>query len=157
MSFHEQTFDGVRVLTVPLPGMDAIDLMPELIAALGPGGGMAQGGQVTLGEGLGEIGRALAGGKLTGLLARLLAGTTMIVPGMADGKFDLGKGRAEINRALAAKPELLVPMVKLALEVSFKRFFPGFALAGLDLATIRKQFHSEDSSPSTSATGSSTD
>jgi hypothetical protein len=157
VSFNEQTIDGVRILTAPLPGMDALDLIPELIAALGPGGGLAQSGQGTIGEGLGEIGKALAGGKLTGLLARILAGTTMVVPGATDGKYELGKGRPEINRALAARPEMLVPMIKIALEVSFKRFLGGFALAGFDLAAIQRRFRSEDSSPSTSGTGSSTD
>lgn len=152
--FDERTIDGVRLLTVPLPGLDALDLMPELLAALAPGGGMAQSGQFTLGEGLGAIAAAFVGGRLSALLARLLAGTTMIAGGE---KYDLGKGRSEINRAFDARPDLVVPMLKAVWEVSFARFLGGFALAGFDLSAIRKAFNSAASTPSTSAAGSPTD
>src|SRR5262245_65967404 len=142
------------MLVSPIDAIDAIDLGNEIVAHLAPGVAAAFVGQRAVGpiallEALGMASAAF-GGKLGVFLPRILAGTTAIV---ANVKYELGKGREELNRLLNAHPLALAPLVSFAAEVQFARFFSESAL---DAARATMRSLSEGFSQSMSAIGSST-
>lgn len=143
---HDGT--SVEFTTTQLPFCDATDLLADMSAVIAPTGGLYMGGYADRGEALGKVAREFVGGRLTGLLTRLLAGTTMNVRG--EGKVDLIDSRDKLDLAFSGREMFVFPAAKFALEVNFKGFLAGIGLIGLK---IPKLSPSEDSSPSTSATG----
>lgn len=139
---------SVEFITSQLPFCDATDLLTDMSSVIAPGAGLYMGGYADRGEMLGKIAKEYVGGRLTGLLSRLLAGTTMTVRG--DGKVDLIDSREKLDLAFTGREALVFPAVRFALEVNFKGFLGGIALIGLKIPTL---FRSEDSSQSTTATG----
>ena len=146
-----ETIEDIQIHSVELDFMTATDLLPDLLAIIGPAAGVEK-GQITYGEAAAAVSYALVGGKLTALLPRILCGTSMIIPG--EGQFDL-VSREAINKALTGRKKFIFPLVKIALEVSFADFLGGLALIGIKLPKLptRTPSPSEDFSPSTSATG----
>jgi hypothetical protein len=135
-------------LTSQLPFCDATDLLADISAAVAPTGGMYLGGYADRGEALGKLAKDFIGGRLSALLQRLLAGTTMTVRGV--GNVDLIDSRDKLDLAFTGREAFVFPAVRFALEVNFKGFLDGIGLIGLK---IPKLSPSEDSSPSTSTTG----
>lgn len=139
---------SVEFVTTQLPFCDATDLLADMTSIIAPNGGSYLGGYAARGEALGQIAKEFVGGRLTALLARLLASTTMNVKG--DGKVDLIDSREKLDEAFTGR-EMFVPFaVKAALEVNFKGFLAGLALVGLKIPKLPP---SADSSQSTNATG----
>ncbi len=139
---------SVEFVTTQLPFCDATDLLADMSAVVAPTGGLYMSGYADRGEAIGKLAKEYVGGRLTALLQRLLAGTTINVRG--DGKVDLIDSREKLDAAFTGREAFVFPAVKIALEVNFKGFLGGLALIGLK---IPKLSHSEDSSQSTSATG----
>lgn len=146
----ELTVENVTFHSTELEFCDATDVLADMLAVIAPGGGTFQEGLATRGEAIGQMAKELAGGRLTSLLPRILAGTTMIIRGEGAGKVDLINSREKLNQAFSGRKKFVFPAVKLALEVSFKDFLDGLALIGVKIPTLTR---SEDSSPSTTATG----
>lgn len=145
-----EAFDGVELICTEMEFCDAVDLLADMTAVIAPAGGAYVGGVASRGIALGEFAKEVAGGKLTKFLTRVLATTTMIVRA-EKLKVDLLDSRDKLNQAFSGRPKFVFPAVKLALEVNFKDFLDGLGLIGLKLPTAASG--SEDSSPSTSATG----
>lgn len=154
--------DGaVEFVSTELLFCDATDLLADMMAAMGPAGGAWQAGtggtpqarMAVRGEAVAMLAREVSAGRLTSYLVRVLAGTTMIVRGDGAGNYDL-KNREALNRAFTGRQRYAFPAVKLALEVNFQGFLDGLGLIGVDMSKLTtKDSPSEDSSPSTSATG----
>lgn len=140
--------ENVEFLSTELEFCDATDLLADMSSIIAPVGGLYMGGYADRGEAIGKIAKEFVGGRLTTLLARLLACTTMSIRG--EGKVDLIDSREKLNAAFTGRSKFIYPAVKLALEVSFKDFLDGLALIGVKTPTLS---HSEDSSPSMTATG----
>lgn len=143
---------SVEFITTQLSFCDATDLLADMGAVVAPTGGLYLGGYADKGEALGRLAKEYVGGRLTGLLTRLLAGTTMVVRG--EGKVDLIDSREKLDLAFTGREAFIFPAVKFALEVSFKGFLAGIGLIGLKIPKLPP---SGDSSQSTSGTGSGTD
>lgn len=141
---HSLDIGDVKVFCVELDYVTSVDLLSDLVAAIGPAGAVAQ-GQMSA-EALTMMAGALVSGRLTELQARLLTGTTVVFPGE---KVDI-VDRDSLNRAFTGRKKYAIAVTKFALEVNFKDFLDGLALAGLEIQTLSR---SDDSSPSTSATG----
>lgn len=151
----ERTVDGIKMMVTPIEPLEAIDLGNELIAHLGPGIAAAFTGGQSLTpfaamEAIGMTSHAFIG-KLGSFLPRLLAGTTAVASGE---KYQLAKGKDEINRFLSAHPLGLAPVVLFSGEAQFARFFPDSVLSAI---RAQKASLSAVFSPSTSVTGSSGD
>lgn len=144
----KRVVEDMTIFSVELDFETATDLLPELLSVIGPGGGAAQFGISHIGEAIGMMATALCGGRLKALLPRILAGTTIVFAG--DAKYELAKGWPALNAAFTGRKQYAIAPVKLALEVNFRDFLDGFALAGIQLPTASPI---EDSNPSTSATG----
>jgi hypothetical protein len=140
---------GVEIHSTELEFCDATDLMTDLIAAIAPAAGSFQAGIAHMGDAAGQICRELAAGRLTTYLARVLAGTTLIVKG-DKLKVDLINSRDKLNLAFSGRQKLVAPAVELAWEVSFADFLG--VLAELS-AKIQKRSPSATSSESTESTG----
>lgn len=139
---------SVDFVTTQLPFCDATDLLADMSAVVAPTGGLYMGGYADRGEAIGKLAKEFIGGRLTALLTRLLAGTTMNVRG--EGKVDLIDSREKLDLAFSGREAFVFPAAKFALEVNFKGFLDGIGLIGLK---IPKLSPSEDSSQSTSTTG----
>ena len=96
---------SVEFVTTQLPFCDATDLLSDMTAIIAPTGGAYLGGYAARGEALGGIAKEFVGGRLTALLSRLLAGTTMNVRG--DGKVDLIDSRAKLDEAFTGREAFL--------------------------------------------------
>lgn len=141
-----ETVEGVEIHSVELEFCDAADLLPELLAIVAPAGGVANGG-LNIGDGIAAMASALLGGRLTSLMPKVLAATTVIIPGV--GQVDL-TSRENLNRAFSGRKKFIFPAMKLALEVSFADFLDGLKLVGVTIPTLSP---SADSDLSTTATG----
>lgn len=141
-----ETVEGVEIHSVELEFCDAADLLPELLAIVAPAGGVAN-GMLNIGEAVGAMARELVGGRLTALMPKVLAATSVLIPGV--GLIDL-TSRENLNRALSGRKKFIFPVMKLALEVSFADFLDGLKLVGITIPTLSP---SADSDPSTNATG----
>lgn len=146
------TVEGVEFSCTEMQFCDAVDLLADMTAVVGPAGGGYIGGALSRGIAVGEFAKEVAGGKLTSFLSRVLSTTTMIDKG-AKLKVDLLDSREKLNTAFTGRAKFVFPAVKLALEVSFKDFLDGLRLIGWKLPTMPTQSGSADSSPSTSVTG----
>lgn len=150
------TFDKVELRSTELETCDALDLFADMMPFLAPTHGHYTEGTINAGEALGNLAREFTGGGLVKHLLRLLACTTLHDKEGKGSKVELiGESREKMNLAFGGRGKLLVPAVKLALEVSFKDFLEGLALAGLKLPKILSP--SATSIPSTPDTGSSTE
>lgn len=146
--------DGTaEIVSTELLFCDATDLLADMAAVVGAPGAAARGG-AAVGEALAMFAREVVGGRLTGYLTRVLANTTLIVRGDGSGTFAMGS-RDALDKALTGRQRYIFPAVKLALEVSFSGFLDGLDLIGMDLRAMMRMVPppSDDSSPSTSATG----
>jgi hypothetical protein len=146
--------DGtVEIVSTELLFCDAVDLAADMGIPLGGPGAMVWQGRAALGEAISMFAREVVGGRLVGYLVRVLANTTMIARGDGAGSFAM-TGRDALDKAFTGRQRYIFPAVKLALEVTYRGFLDGFALIGLDPPTMPEMtLPSEDSSPSTSATG----
>lgn len=141
---HTREIEDLKVYCVELDYVTSVDLLADLLAAVGPAGAVGA-GEVNA-EAIGMMASALVSGRLTELQARLLKGTTLVFPG---DKVDI-IDRDSLNRAFTGRKKYAIAVTKFALEVNFKDFLDGLALAGL---RTPMRSRSEGSSPSTSATG----
>ncbi len=130
MAAQPQTkaIEGVAVTSTPLPPFRALDLLPELGALMDSSG-------VSLADNDGAmfvaLARNLGGGKLRKLLPELFAGTKIAIP---ESTTPLLINTPEaIDLAFDGRMNLLAPALAFALEVSFRDFFAGLALAVKDL------------------------
>lgn len=139
---------SVEFTTTEIEFCDATDLLTDMSAVVAPTGGLYLGGYADRGEAIGKLAKEFVGGRLTALLQRLLACTTVSIRG--EGKVDLLDSREKLNAAFSGRKAFVFPAVKIALEVNFKDFLDGLALVGIKIPTLSP---SEDSSQSTSATG----
>lgn len=126
---------GGRIITQELDFMTSTDLLPELMAVVGPGYGVMSGDAAAIGDGLARMAIALCGGKLVRLLPVLLKGTIVVAPDDETDKltkYDLSEAGA-INRAFTGKgrKKIAILAAKAALELNFYDFFDGLDLAGL--------------------------
>lgn len=150
----ERTVDGIKMMVVPIEPLEAIDLGNELVAHLGPGiasafaVGQAFSPFAAL-EAIGLTSHAFIG-KLSAYLPRLLAGTTVAASNV---KYELAKGKDEVNRFLSAHPLALKAVVLFSAEVQFARFFPESVLSAI---RTQRESLSAAFSQSISGTGSST-
>lgn len=115
--------DGVKATVVEFEVMTATDLLPELLAAVGPGYAAGAGGG-TLGDAVEKVAAALGGGKLSALLPRMLSGTTMVFPDPQGKLMSKALGSREaLNLAFTGRKKLLPRVVMLAVEVNYRDFF----------------------------------
>lgn len=143
------TIENVDITSTELAFCDAADLLPDLVAAIGPSGGAWNEGSGNLGDVIGMLAEKFTSGGLVRYLGRLLS-CTSIVDKDAKVKVELLDSREKLDEAFTGRQKLVPVAVKLALEVSFKDFLEGLALAGLKIPTLSP---SAVSVPSTTATG----
>ena len=151
----EKTVDGLRMMVAPLAPLDAIDLGNELVAHLAPGVATAFVNGETLApfavlEAIGMTSSAFAG-KISAFIPRLVAGTTVVA---GESKYDLSKGKDEINRLLSKYPLSLAPLLSFSAEAQFERFFPESVLSAI---RAKKESLSKAFSQNIVGTGSSGD
>lgn len=131
------TIEGVDIISMELEFCDAADLLPDLVAALGPAGGSFKDGESSMGEALGMLADRFTKGNFTGYLGRLLAATTIIDKESKPAvKVEFLDTREKLNAAFTGRGKLVPVAVKLALEVSFKDFLDGLVLAGLKIPKL---------------------
>ncbi len=151
-----QTIDNIELISTELEFCAATDLFAEMSAAIAPAGGSYYEGGTTRGEALGLLAKEVAGGKLTAFLARLLAGTTIIVR-EEKLKVELLDSREKLNEAFRGRKKYAFAAAKLALEVSFADFLDGLKLVGIVIPKVptptMTRSSSEDLSQSTDAIG----
>ena len=166
---HDKRFgddESVRASTIELVFMDAADLYPELAAVALPGLAAA----MTINDEDGAEGlRALAGvmstmarelcnGRLRHLLPRILARTTLVVPGPDGQPMQAKCGTEEgLNRAfMGPRKKLARPIVQWVVGINFADFFDVGDLLKYLPTKKAVAASSEDSSPSTSTDGEDT-
>jgi hypothetical protein len=124
----EETIEGARVTTRPLPGDKAEDLLPTMLEMFGTiAEGLGSGLSLTddigkLGPTLRTLGAYLGKGKLAAVASKLCAGTVVL----ADGeKYELAMDK-DRHRMMEARADLYLPVLFAAWRVNFFRFFPAF-------------------------------
>lgn len=131
-------FGPLKVLCTQLPPTKALDILPEVARAflpiipyvkginLSPGATFTMEDIAKLGPGLLAVADGLVGRQLSALAPKLLACTQVIVT--PDGAseptmFDLSNPSL-IDAAFSDNAGQLLPVLRFAMEVTFKDFFP---------------------------------
>lgn len=141
---HSAELGDAHIITQALPFEKAEDLLPEVVEIFGglfdrvlpliASGGLAADDDVMrllpLLPAIPALAGRLGGGRLSGLAARVLIGTTVITapPGGEKAKYDL-TNRDERLACFEARPDLYLRCILLAIKVTFARFFPGIGRA----------------------------
>lgn len=118
-----KAIEGVACSSMPLPPFRSLDLLPELSGLMDANGARLEDDQAVFVA----LAKNLGGGKLRKLLPEILAGTKLAI---AESSTPLTLNTVEaIDLAFDGRMNLLAPVVAFALEVSFRDFFAGLALA----------------------------
>lgn len=113
---------GEVVVSTALPPFRAIDLLPELAALADEANVAGSDAAAFL-----TIARKLGGGKARHLLPLVLAGTKITVTENGQPMPILLNTVEAFDLAFDGRMSLIAPVVAMALEVSFRDFFDGFA------------------------------
>jgi len=113
---------GEVVVSTPLPPFRAIDLLPELAALADEAGVSGSDGAAFL-----AIAKKLGGGKARHLIPQVLAGTKITVTENGQPMPILLNTVEAFDLAFDGRMGLIAPVIAMALEVSFRDFFDGFA------------------------------
>lgn len=122
-----RSIDGFSVSSTPLPPMRAIDLIPEVASLMDDAAELETNAAMFF-----QIAKKLGQGRARELLPRILAGTKITVTENG-APIPITLNTVEtFDLAFDGRMGLIIPVIAMALEVSFKDFFAGLARIAKD-------------------------